>query len=402
MSSKSVVLVINCGSSSIKFSVMQGNNCDVMMSGIVDNVGIENTSMTIDKTISINLKTGSYEDALNSIVRELEKRKLSEAISCVGHRIAHGGEAFSDATLINDEVLEEITNVSSLAPLHNYANLEGIMAARHIFPDLPHVAVFDTAFHQSLKPEAYTYALPQQYFKKYGVRRYGFHGTSHRYVAQQAIEQLGLEENNSGIIVAHLGNGASICAVQNGKSVDTSMGMTPLEGLVMGTRSGDVDFGALAYLADKTGKMLDDLMFMVNKESGLLGISGLSSDLRVLQKAYEEGHEGAQLAINVFVHRLARHIGGHAASLTKLDAIIFTGGIGENSELIRQLTLDHLAVFGLEIDEVKNHLRRTGDAEIITSSSSKVIAAVIPTNEEKMIALDAMRVSSTAENIAFA
>ncbi|MHA6308531.1 MULTISPECIES: propionate kinase [Hafnia] len=402
MSSKSVVLVINCGSSSIKFSVMQGNNCDVMMSGIVDNVGIENTSMTIDKTISINLKTGSYEDALNSIVRELEKRKLSEAISCVGHRIAHGGEAFSDATLINDEVLEEITNVSSLAPLHNYANLEGIMAARHIFPDLPHVAVFDTAFHQSLKPEAYTYALPQQYFKKYGVRRYGFHGTSHRYVAQQAIEQLGLEENNSGIIVAHLGNGASICAVQNGKSVDTSMGMTPLEGLVMGTRSGDVDFGALAYLADKTGKTLDDLMFMVNKESGLLGISGLSSDLRVLQKAYEEGHEGAQLAINVFVHRLARHIGGHAASLTKLDAIIFTGGIGENSELIRQLTLDHLAVFGLEIDEVKNHLRRTGDAEIITSSSSKVIAAVIPTNEEKMIALDAMRVSSTAENIAFA
>lgn len=402
MSSKSVVLVINCGSSSIKFSVMQGNNCDVMMSGIVDNVGIENTSMTIDKTISINLKTGSYEDALNSIVRELEKRKLSEAISCVGHRIAHGGEAFSDATLINDEVLEEITNVSSLAPLHNYANLEGIMAARHIFPDLPHVAVFDTAFHQSLRPEAYTYALPQQYFKKYGVRRYGFHGTSHRYVAQQAIEQLGLEENNSGIIVAHLGNGASICAVQNGKSVDTSMGMTPLEGLVMGTRSGDVDFGALAYLADKTGKTLDDLMFMVNKESGLLGISGLSSDLRVLQKAYEEGHEGAQLAINVFVHRLARHIGGHAASLTKLDAIIFTGGIGENSELIRQLTLDHLAVFGLEIDEVKNHLRRTGDAEIITSSSSKVIAAVIPTNEEKMIALDAMRVSSTAENIAFA
>ncbi len=402
MSSKSVVLVINCGSSSIKFSVMQGNNCDVMMSGIVDNVGIENTSMTIDKTISINLKTGSYEDALNSIVRELEKRKLSEAISCVGHRIAHGGEAFSDATLINDEVLEEITNVSSLAPLHNYANLEGIMAARHIFPDLPHVAVFDTAFHQSLKPEAYTYALPQQYFKKYGVRRYGFHGTSHRYVAQQAIEQLGLEENNSGIIVAHLGNGASICAVQNGKSVDTSMGMTPLEGLVMGTRSGDVDFGALAYLADKTGKTLDDLMFMVNKESGLLGISGLSSDLRVLQKAYEEEHEGAQLAINVFVHRLARHIGGHAASLNKLDAIIFTGGIGENSELIRQLTLDHLAVFGLEIDEVKNHLRRTGDAEIITSSSSKVIAAVIPTNEEKMIALDAMRVSSTAENIAFA
>lgn len=276
------------------------------------------------------------------------------------------------------------------------------MAARHIFPDLPHVAVFDTAFHQSLKPEAYTYALPQQYFKKYGVRRYGFHGTSHRYVAQQAIEQLGLDENNSGIIVAHLGNGASICAVQNGKSVDTSMGMTPLEGLVMGTRSGDVDFGALAYLADKTGKTLDDLMFMVNKESGLLGISGLSSDLRVLQKAYEEGHEGAQLAINVFVHRLARHIGGHAASLTKLDALIFTGGIGENSELIRKLTLDHLAVFGLKIDDVKNHIRRTGDAEIVTSSSSKVIAAVIPTNEEKMIALDAMRVSSTAENIAFA
>ncbi len=276
------------------------------------------------------------------------------------------------------------------------------MAARHIFPELPHVAVFDTAFHQTLKPEAYTYALPQQYFKQYGVRRYGFHGTSHRYVAQQAIEQLGLDEKNSGIIVAHLGNGASVCAVQNGQSVDTSMGMTPLEGLVMGTRSGDVDFGALAYLADKTGKTLEDLMFMVNKESGLLGISGLSSDLRVLQKAYEEGHEGAQLAINVFVHRLARHIGGHAASLNKLDAIVFTGGIGENSELIRQLTLQHLAVFGLELDEAKNHLRRTGEAEVITAPSSNVIAAVIPTNEEKMIALDAIRVSSSAEHIAFA
>ncbi|WP_336934021.1 propionate kinase, partial [Atlantibacter hermannii] len=391
MNADSVVLVINCGSSSIKFSVLDVGHCEVVLSGIADSIGSDNAFLVVDKTTRIALADSTYEAALAAIAGELDKRQLMDAVRLIGHRIAHGGDIFSDAVIITDEVMEQIKRVSPLAPLHNYANLAGVTAARHLFPGLPQVAVFDTGFHQTLKPEAYLYGLPYQFAEQYGVRRYGFHGTSHRYVASEAVAMLDLDENDAGLVIAHLGNGASICAVQDGKSVDTSMGMTPLEGLIMGTRSGDVDFGALTYLADKTGQSMAELERVVNKESGLLGLSGLSSDLRVLEQAYQEGHAGAHRAIGAFVHRIARHIGGHASALRRLDGVIFTGGIGENSVLIRQLVMARLKVFGIEVDEAKNAQPNHVGARVVSSDRSRAVAAVIPTNEEKMIAQDAIR-----------
>ncbi|MER5005276.1 propionate kinase [Atlantibacter hermannii] len=391
MNADSVVLVINCGSSSIKFSVLDVGHCEVVLSGIADSIGSDNAFLVVDKTTRIALADSTYEAALAAIAWELDKRQLMDAVRLIGHRIAHGGDIFSDAVIITDEVMEQIKRVSPLAPLHNYANLAGVTAARHLFPGLPQVAVFDTGFHQTLKPEAYLYGLPYQFAEQYGVRRYGFHGTSHRYVASEAVAMLDLDENDAGLVIAHLGNGASICAVQDGKSVDTSMGMTPLEGLIMGTRSGDVDFGALTYLADKTGQSMAELERVVNKESGLLGLSGLSSDLRVLEQAYQEGHAGAHRAIGAFVHRIARHIGGHASALRRLDGVIFTGGIGENSVLIRQLVMARLKVFGIEVDEAKNAQPNRVGARVVSSDRSRAVAAVIPTNEEKMIAQDAIR-----------
>ncbi|MCQ3080029.1 propionate kinase [Salmonella sp. SJTUF14076] len=394
-----VVLVINCGSSSIKFSVLDVATCDVLMAGIADGMNTENAFLSINGDKPINLSHSNYEDALKAIAFELEKRDLTDSVALIGHRIAHGGELFTQSVIITDEIIDNIRRVSPLAPLHNYANLSGIDAARRLFPAVRQVAVFDTSFHQTLAPEAYLYGLPWEYFSSLGVRRYGFHGTSHRYVSRRAYELLDLDEKNSGLIVAHLGNGASICAVRNGQSVDTSMGMTPLEGLMMGTRSGDVDFGAMAWIAKETGQTLSDLERVVNKESGLLGISGLSSDLRVLEKAWHEGHERARLAIKTFVHRIARHIAGHAASLHRLDGIIFTGGIGENSVLIRQLVIEHLGVLGLTLDVEMNKQPNSHGERIISANPSQVICAVIPTNEEKMIALDAIHLGGDAANL---
>ncbi|EAA3906724.1 MULTISPECIES: propionate kinase [Salmonella] len=397
-----VVLVINCGSSSIKFSVLDVATCDVLMAGIADGMNTENAFLSINGDKPINLSHSNYEDALKAIAFELEKRDLTDSVALIGHRIAHGGELFTQSVIITDEIIDNIRRVSPLAPLHNYANLSGIDAARRLFPAVRQVAVFDTSFHQTLAPEAYLYGLPWEYFSSLGVRRYGFHGTSHRYVSRRAYELLDLDEKNSGLIVAHLGNGASICAVRNGQSVDTSMGMTPLEGLMMGTRSGDVDFGAMAWIAKETGQTLSDLERVVNKESGLLGISGLSSDLRVLEKAWHEGHERARLAIKTFVHRIARHIAGHAASLHRLDGIIFTGGIGENSVLIRQLVIDHLGVLGLTLDVEMNKQPNSHGERIISANPSQVICAVIPTNEEKMIALDAIHLGNVKAPVEFA
>ncbi|WP_165462194.1 propionate kinase [Atlantibacter sp.] len=402
MNVDSVVLVINCGSSSIKFSVLNAEHCDVVLSGIADSIGSDNAFLVVDKTTEIKLADSTYEAALAAIAGELDKRQLMDAVTLIGHRIAHGGDIFSDAVVITDEVVEQIKKVSPLAPLHNYANLAGVNAARHLFPGLPQVAVFDTGFHQTLKPEAYLYGLPYQYAEQHGVRRYGFHGTSHRYVASEAMALLNLDHNDAGLVIAHLGNGASICAVQDGKSVDTSMGMTPLEGLIMGTRSGDVDFGALAYLASKTGQSLADLERVVNKESGLLGLSGLSSDLRILEQAYHEGHAGAQRAIGAFVHRIARHIGGHASALRRLDGVIFTGGIGENSTLIRDLVMARLKVFGIEADAAKNSQPNRVGPRVVSTAHSRAVAAVIPTNEEKMIAQDALRLGQQVSQPAFA
>ncbi|EHR5811744.1 propionate kinase [Salmonella enterica] len=397
-----VVLVINCGSSSIKFSVLDVATCDVLMAGIADGMNTENAFLSINGDKPINLTHSNYEDVLKAIAFELEKRDLTDSVALIGHRIAHGGELFTQSVIITDEIIDNIRRVSPLAPLHNYANLSGIDAARRLFPAVRQVAVFDTSFHQTLAPEAYLYGLPWEYFSSLGVRRYGFHGTSHRYVSRRAYELLDLDEKNSGLIIAHLGNGASICAVRNGQSVDTSMGMTPLEGLMMGTRSGDVDFGAMAWIAKETGQTLSDLERVVNKESGLLGISGLSSDLRVLEKAWHEGHERARLAIKTFVHRIARHIAGHAASLHRLDGIIFTGGIGENSVLIRQLVIEHLGVLGLTLDVEMNKQPNSHGERIISANPSQVICAVIPTNEEKMIALDAIHLGNVKAPVEFA
>ena len=386
-----VVLVINCGSSSVKFSVLDAASCDALITGIADGVNTDNAFISVNGGEPVSLARKDYEGALAAIALELETRNLMGSVALIGHRIAHGGSVFSESTPITEAVIEQIRQISPLAPLHNYANLSGVEAAAHLFPGVQQVAVFDTSFHQTLAPQAYLYGLPYRYFEELGVRRYGFHGTSHRYVAQQAYALLDIPQDDSGLVIAHLGNGASICAVRNGESVDTSMGMTPLEGLMMGTRCGDVDFGAMAWIAQQTGQSFEDLERVVNKESGLLGISGLSSDLRALEKAWHDGHERARLAIETFVHRIARHIAGHAASLHRLDGIVFTGGIGENSKLIRQLVTDRLKVFGVELDPLKNALPGSAGERIITTDNSRVPCAVIPTNEEKMIALDAIR-----------
>ncbi|MCE1391326.1 propionate kinase [Enterobacter bugandensis] len=397
-----VVLVINCGSSSVKFSVLDAAGCDALLTGIADGINTEKAFISVNGGEPVRLAHQDYEGALAAIALELEKRDLMSSVALIGHRIAHGGDLFSESTLITEEVIEQIRLVSPLAPLHNYANLSGVEAAERLFPGVQQVAVFDTSFHQTMAPQAYLYGLPYRYFEELGVRRYGFHGTSHRYVSGQAHALLGLSPEDSGLVIAHLGNGASICAVRNGKSVDTSMGMTPLEGLVMGTRCGDVDFGAMAWIAQQTGQSFEDLERVVNKESGLLGISGISSDLRALEKAWHDGNDRAQLAIKTFVHRIARHIAGHAASLHRLDGVIFTGGIGENSTLIRALVAEHLKVFGIALDEAKNALPGSAGERVISTESSRVTCAVIPTNEEKMIALDALRLGKVTPAAAYA
>ncbi|BET41062.1 propionate kinase [Atlantibacter hermannii] len=393
------VLVINCGSSSMKFSVIPQDDDQPVLSGLAERLGIDHAVITFkdrdgNKT-TVALDQASHEHALSVLFARLSAQRLLETLCAIGHRVAHGGSDFKQSVLVTDEVIERIRALSALAPLHNPANLVGIEAARALLPALPQVAVFDTAFHQTLSPAAYTYAIPLEYQLAYQVRRYGFHGTSHRYIAAEALETLDLDPADHGIVIAHLGNGSSLCAVQNGESVDTSMGMTPLEGLVMGTRCGDLDFGAAAYLANCTGQPIDTLYKMVNNQSGLLGISGLSSDCRTLQQARDEGHERATLAIDVLVHRLARHIGGHVAALKRFDALIFTGGIGENSALIRELTVKRLQALGLTLDDERNQQLFGGRSGIISGTGATKIA-VIPTNEEKMIAMDAAAISCTA------
>jgi len=383
----------------MKFSVIPQDDDQPVLSGLAERLGIDHAVITFkdrdgNKT-TVALDQASHEHALSVLFARLSAQRLLETLCAIGHRVAHGGSDFKQSVLVTDEVIERIRALSALAPLHNPANLVGIEAARALLPALPQVAVFDTAFHQTLSPAAYTYAIPLEYQLAYQVRRYGFHGTSHRYIAAEALETLDLDPTDHGIVIAHLGNGSSLCAVQNGESVDTSMGMTPLEGLVMGTRCGDLDFGAAAYLANCTGQPIDTLYKMVNNQSGLLGISGLSSDCRTLQQARDEGHERATLAIDVLVHRLARHIGGHVAALKRFDALIFTGGIGENSALIRELTVKRLQALGLTLDDERNQQLFGGRSGIISGTGATKIA-VIPTNEEKMIAMDAAAIACTA------
>ncbi len=393
MSSEARVLVVNCGSSSMKFSVLPVEQDEPVLSGIAEKLGLDDAFISIkdpqgNKSV-FELESGTHAAALEKLFSTMSDLKLMDSLCAIGHRVAHGGSEFSDSVLVTDEVIEKIGQLSDLAPLHNPANLIGIETAMALLPNIPNVAVFDTAFHQTMPAEAYTYAIPLELREQNQVRRYGFHGTSHRFIALETIKRLELDPKNHGIIVAHLGNGSSVCAVKNGESVDTSMGMTPLEGLVMGTRCGDLDFGAAVYIANQTNQSLDSVYSMTNSKSGLLGVSGVSSDCRELEQARSEGHERATLAIDVLVHRLARHIAGHMASLDRIDALVFTGGIGENSKLIRELTIQKLAVFGFNLDKDKNAATVRGEWGVISTEGSPAIV-VLPTNEEKMIALDAV------------
>jgi acetate kinase len=389
--SSRLVLVVNCGSSSLKFAILPVSERKPLVSGVAERLGLSEAQLVVkedDAKIVVAMPGADHAAALAAVLADLDRKGLLERVAVVGHRVSHGGERFTESALATPEALADIEAVSALAPLHNPFNLVGIRACLACLPTVPQVVVFDTAFHQTLAPAAYTYAVPQVLYHEHGVRRYGFHGTSHRYVAGEAARLLKLPPRDHGLVVAHLGSGASATAILDGHSVDTTMGMTPLEGLVMGTRSGDIDVGAVAHVGRVTGRDLGAMEALLNKESGLLGLSGLSSDCRTLEAAAQEGHAGALLALDVFAHRLARHVGGLATSLRRFDALAFTGGIGENSARVRAMTLNRLAVFGFELDEEANTSCVGGRAGRISRGTGP-IAIVVPTDEESLIASDA-------------
>jgi len=390
-----LVLVVNSGSSSMKFTLLPAGGGEALVSGIAECLGLPEARIVVKengaKTIA-DLTRGDHAGAIAALFDRLDHEGLLDRIAVVGHRVVQGGDIFKESVIVTPQVIADIEKLAPLAPLHNPAHLIGLRACIEAMPNVPQVVVFDSAFHQTMPAAAYTYAVPRVYAREHGVRRYGAHGTSHRYVSAEAVRVLGLDPADHGLVVAHLGNGASATAVVNGCSVDTSMGMTPLEGLVMGTRSGDIDVGAVAHIARVSGKDIFQLDAMLNKESGLLGISELSNDCRTLEAAADEGHEGAKLALDVFVHRLARYVGALATSLPRFDALVFTGGIGENSARIRAMTLKHLAVFGFAIDEAANAATFGGRAGVIGRGRA-TLAAVVPTDEEGLIAADAARLA---------
>lgn len=366
----------------------------MIVAGLAEKLGVDGACLNIKaRGYQEDLQKGGHRTAMKAILGWLGREDLLKTIAAVGHRVVHGAEYFKDSSLITPEVLAAIESCVPYAPLHNPANLLGISAAMEALPDLPHVGVFDTAFHQSLPEYAYRYAVPETWYKQYGVRRYGFHGTSHQYVSMEAARVLNLPLENSAFITAHLGNGSSAAAVLNGHSVDTTMGFTPLEGLVMGTRSGDIDPGLPTYIAQCLNLDVKDVVDLLNKKSGLLGLSGLSGDVRELQEAANNGHAGAQMALEVFCFRIAKNVGSLMISLPRLDALIFTGGIGENSAFVRNKVLGRLAVLGFEIDPEANKKAFGGKQGLITMPNSQK-ALVINTNEELMIALDTSRVVS--------
>lgn len=387
------VLVINCGSSSLKYQLIESDSKLVLASGICERIGLEvgdlkHTPAGGDKIV-INTKMENHEVAVSMVLNALTDKEhgvisdLSE-IQAVGHRVVHGGEKFASSTIINDEVVNAIEECNDLAPLHNPANLIGIRACQSLIKGVPMVAVFDTAFHQTIPEKAYLYALPFEYYDKYKIRKYGFHGTSHSFVSEHMAEFCGLDLNNSKIIVCHLGNGASITAVVNGVSVDTSMGFTPLSGLVMGTRSGDIDPSIIEFIAKKENKSLDEIMHLLNKESGIQGMSQVSSDFRDINTAMDEGNEKARIAFEIFVYRVVKYIGGFIAGMNGVDAIAFTAGVGENDPKVRHDVCEYLTFLGISIDEEANKTR--GKEVMISTPDSKVKVAVIPTNEELAIA----------------
>ncbi len=386
------VLVINCGSSSLKYQLIDSRSEDVLAAGLCERIGIDGRMTHTPSSGNTVVKNDPLPDhgaAIQAVLSALTDKahgvisSLGE-IGAVGHRLVHGGEKFAASVIINDEVIAEVEACNDLAPLHNPANLIGVRACRQIMPDVPMVGVFDTAFHQTMPPKAYLYGIPHQYYQEHKVRRYGFHGTSHNYVAKRVHHLAELDPDNSRVIVCHLGNGASVTAVKNGKSVDTSMGLTPLEGLIMGTRSGDLDPGVIEYIAKKEHLTLEEVLKVLNKESGVLGLSGVSSDFRDLTEAMEQGNEQAAVAVEAFCYRVAKHIGAYTAALNGVDAIVFTAGIGENAAHIRSMICDYLGFLGITIDEEKNAAR--GKETEISTPDSKVSVFVIPTNEELAIA----------------
>lgn len=393
-----LVLVLNCGSSSLKFAIVDAQSGDEHLTGLAECLNLPEARIKwkMDGKHEAQLGNGAaHTEALTFIVDTIlaSKPELAENLGAIGHRVVHGGEHFTQSALITDEVLKGIHDAASFAPLHNPAHIVGIEAAKKAFPALKNVAVFDTAYHQTMPEEAYLYALPYNLYKEHGIRRYGMHGASHFFIANAAAEQLGKPVDEVNIINCHLGNGASVCAIKNGKSVDTSMGMTPLEGLVMGTRSGDLDPAIIFHLHDALGYSVEQINTMLTKESGLQGLTEVTSDCRFVEDNYGEKEEATR-AMNVFCHRLAKYVASYTATLDgRLDAIVFTGGIGENSGPIRELVLERLALLGVEVDKERNLKARFGGEGVITTDASRVPAMVISTNEELVIAQDTARLT---------
>ena len=389
------ILVINCGSSSLKFQLIDSESEAVICKGLCERIGIEGSQIVYtpegkDKITTVT-PMPDHNRAIELVIEALTNKETGvvalEEIGAVGHRIVHGGEKFTKSVIITDEVIKAIEEVSDLAPLHNPANLIGIRACQKVMPGVPMVAVFDTAFHQTMPENAYLYGLPYSYYEKYGIRRYGFHGTSHSYVSKRAAEILGKDASELKMIVCHLGNGASVSAVDGGKCVDTSMGLTPLEGLIMGTRTGDIDPSVVEFIMKKENSSVADVTNLLNKKSGVFGLSDeLSSDFRDLEDGYTNGHAGAKRAVDAFVYRVVKYIGSYTAAMGGVDAICFTAGVGENSGFVRGLICEKLSFIGATVDAEANKVR--GKEQIISGADSKVTLMVVPTNEELAIARD--------------
>ena len=397
------VLVVNCGSSSLKFQLINSDTEEVAAKGLCERIGIDGRLVyqpTGGEKEITEAAMPTHTEAIQMVLDALVNEKTGvlkslDEVEAIGHRVLHGGSKITESRIIDDEVVDVIDECCDLGPLHNPANLMGIRACMHLMPGKPNVAVFDTAFHQTMPAKAYRYAIPTKFYKDYAVRKYGFHGTSHSFVSKETIKFLGLDPDNSKVVVAHLGNGASISAVQNGKCVDTSMGLTPLEGLIMGTRSGDLDPAVLEFVCKKEGFDVKEMLRILNKESGVYALSdNLSSDFRDLEEAMNNGNEAAGLAIDAFSYRVAKYIGSYVAAMNGIDALTFTGGIGENASLVREKVMGYLGYLGIFIDPEQN--KKRGENFILSTADSKVKVAVIPTNEELAICRETVELVSKA------
>lgn len=391
------IMAINAGSSSLKFQLLHMPEEKIIAKGLVERIGMDGTVMAVEfgeEEHTVHPSIEDHADAVREMLSFLTDKEVIQSlddINGIGHRVVHGGEKFSASALMTDDMIVEIEKLSELAPLHNPANIMGIKAFKQVLPDVPSVAVFDTAFHQTMKKDKYLYSIPYEYYEEYGIRKYGFHGTSHQYVGERAAAMLGRDQKDVKVISCHIGNGASIAAINGGVSVDTSMGFTPLAGVTMGTRSGNLDPALIPYIMEKTGKSAEEVIHVLNKESGMLGLSGFSSDLRDIDEAAKGGNERAETAMNVFASRIHKYIGAYAASMNGVDAIVFTAGVGENSITVREKVSKGLGFMGVHFDEERNNTR--GKEAEISAEGSPVKIFVIPTNEEVMIARDALAFS---------